>query len=602
MGLFNRIWSGIKSLAKLVLWPVTKLRGVHGIGQVLRWCLHLLFVCATVGLLWYLNNAWELDKALRVPFASLRTTWLPLLFLLTYGTAWCAWWLWRLVMAEDRPSEFPDIDAAWQEATASLSKAGVDLTKKPLFLVLGRPTESEAAFFSATQLPFTHSQVPRDPNAPLHVHASEEGIFVTCAGASLLGKQAAMLAADRVWKREEPLVSKSCCNERKGAKSAVDSAKLPPIHIQDQSTSEEQQVGSKAKDIKNKAAGQDSNEKQKASSATAVQEKPVKQETGNAAQQLSQGLGLVEQHLAQLAEDELTSPAGSADLLSVTKQESDQHDIPLVKDLGEIQALQDRLEHLCRLISSTREPYSPLNGVAVLIPYASSSSDRMANQVAELAQRDLNTVQETMQIRCPLVAIICDLHEAPGCREILQQFPEEQRHRRLGVRFPLMCNDPSANLTNMIDKGVRWVCRDLLPPLVYRLMRSTDAKGHENRCPGSTNVRLYSFLDDLRSREERLRRIMRQVFNPGKAATDPVADPRTWYPAGCYLVANGTDVARDQGFAGGVLPQLWQMQNLLAWTPAALKKDRKQYVVLIAGYSALALAIGLIALAFVRVL
>ena len=599
MGLFNRIWSGIASLGKLVLWPVAKLRGVNGIGQVIRWCLHILFVCACVGLLWYLNGACELDKALRVPFAGLRTTWLPLLFLLTYGTAWCAWWLWRLVMADDRPSEFPDIDAAWQEAMTSLDKSGVDLTKEPLFLVLGRPAETEAAFFSATQLPFTQSQVPRDPNAPLHVHTSEEGIFVTCAGASLLGKQAALLAADRAWKRDEPLVSTGRKSQYNRKKPAVDTANLPPIHIEDEVQASTKQEASN-KTIKNQASGQSTGSSSSSDSATAVLDKPAKQTTDIPTQQLSQGLGLVEQHINQLAEEELTEYGAQPGPLGDMEDQADQHEIPLVKDLGEIEALQARLEHLCRLISNTREPYCPVNGVAVLIPYASSNSDRMANQVAELAQRDLNIVQQTMQVRCPLVAIVCDLHEAPGCREILQQFPEEQRHRRLGVRFPLMCNDPSANLTNMIDKGVRWVCRDLLPPLVYRLMRGTEGQSSSDRNPSSFNVRLYRFLDDLRDREERIRRIMRQVFNPSKASTDSDVDSRNWFPAGCYLVANGSDVARDQGFAAGVLPQLWQMQNLLAWTPTALKRNRKRYCALLAGYSALAMSVGLIVLAFAK--
>jgi type VI protein secretion system component VasK len=233
-----------------------------------------------------------------------------------------------------------------------------------------------------------------------------------------------------------------------------------------------------------------------------------------------------------------------------------------------------------------------LNGVAVLIPYGAAENDRLANQVAALAQRDLETVQQTLRVRCPLVTIVCDLQEAPGCREMIQMFPEEQRHRRLGVRFPLMCNDPSANVTQMIDKGVRWICRDLLPPLVYRLMRGTNTSGQTPRNLSPTNVKLYRFLDDIRQREQRLGRMMRQIFTAG--------NEKYWLPAGCYLVANGADVAREQGFAAGVLPQLYQMQNLLAWTPEALSNDQGRRYWVWAGYTALGICVGLLGLAMLR--
>src|SRR5262249_44673085 len=54
----------------------------------------------------------------------------------------------------------------------------------------------EGLFHTAAQLPLAVKQTPADPQAPLHVYATREAIYVTCAGASLLGRQAAILAGE----------------------------------------------------------------------------------------------------------------------------------------------------------------------------------------------------------------------------------------------------------------------------------------------------------------------------------------------------------------------------------------------------------------------
>ena len=62
-------------------------------------------------------------------------------------------------------------------------------------------------------------------------------------------------------------------------------------------------------------------------------------------------------------------------------------------------------------------------------------------------------------------------------------------------------------------------------------------------------------------------------------------------PAGCYLAATGEDAVREQGFAGGIFPQLVQIQNHVAWTRAAIDDDRFCRRLAWAGYCALAVTI-----------
>jgi len=143
----------------------------------------------------YLNYKLDVGRLLgHAPSAFFRQIWLPLLFLLFYFLAWLGWWLWRLLRSPEDASEFPDIDAAWEEAKVALDRASIELTEVPLFLILGRPASGMAGIFEAARLGLTVDAVPRRPDAPVQVHANADGIYVSCTGASLLGRQAAILA------------------------------------------------------------------------------------------------------------------------------------------------------------------------------------------------------------------------------------------------------------------------------------------------------------------------------------------------------------------------------------------------------------------------
>src|SRR5262249_52741041 len=77
---------------------------------------------------------------------------------------------------------------------AALEREGIDVTEVPLFLVLGRPIEGEQGLFQAAQLQLVVNHVPSRTDAPLHVYANRDSVYVSCAGTSLLGRQAAVLA------------------------------------------------------------------------------------------------------------------------------------------------------------------------------------------------------------------------------------------------------------------------------------------------------------------------------------------------------------------------------------------------------------------------
>jgi hypothetical protein len=174
-----------------------------GLSPVVRWVLHgLVLVLLLLGL-YYLNNHEAIRMDLKIPHPLwAKHIWLPLFFLLLYAAGWLVWFITQLP-SETGTSAYPAIDAAWEEARQALNREGIRLTEVPLFLVLGRPEAPEEHLFRAAQSPLNVRQTPADAKAPLHVYANRDGIFVSCAGASLLGKYAANIALEGLLEQED---------------------------------------------------------------------------------------------------------------------------------------------------------------------------------------------------------------------------------------------------------------------------------------------------------------------------------------------------------------------------------------------------------------
>src|SRR5581483_4287908 len=134
-------------------------------GTPLRTLLQLLLLGAVLAVLLVLNQLPEVDQKFSAPrFAPwLRGIWLPLLFALVVAMGWASWWLWRLILPETDRTEYPDIDAAWDEAVAALDVAGIGISDVPLFLILGRTASGDESLFAASQLVWLVENVPADP-------------------------------------------------------------------------------------------------------------------------------------------------------------------------------------------------------------------------------------------------------------------------------------------------------------------------------------------------------------------------------------------------------------------------------------------------------
>lgn len=197
MNFLTSLWNGITGVFSILL-PFGQSSWVKKIGPGVRWFLHLLFLFLVLVGLYYLT-AYLRDKEIVVARdPRLQPISLPLIFLILYAMAWIGWWIYKLLVTEADPTDFPDIDDAWEEALDALDAAGINITEVPLFIILGRPEAPEENLFNASQINFLVKNVPSRASAPLHVYGNRDAVFITCAGCSLLGKQAALLALEGI--------------------------------------------------------------------------------------------------------------------------------------------------------------------------------------------------------------------------------------------------------------------------------------------------------------------------------------------------------------------------------------------------------------------
>jgi hypothetical protein len=170
-----------------------------------KWLILLFLFVFFEYALYHFNDAVNLGRWLPGFASPLRPYYLPLigLILICVGVVLYFFFVTWDTGPEEAP--FPDIDAAWETAMGAIRQAGILPHQVSLFLVLGRPESAETNLFDGAGVKWVVKASPPDPNAPIHVYAEKESspkstypgaIYVTCRGASVLGKLAGILARD----------------------------------------------------------------------------------------------------------------------------------------------------------------------------------------------------------------------------------------------------------------------------------------------------------------------------------------------------------------------------------------------------------------------
>lgn len=528
-------WLGgkLQAVLGLILPMFHKARGSGGFPSWLRGVLHVLIVAALLAALFWLNTWFEVD----IPRAPLlRKYWLPILFVLIYTLCWLSYWLWKLLVSDEEGPYFADIETAWEEAKISLRQAGLGLADLPLFLILGQPEDEEKALFQAAQLNLTVKQAPASSDAPLRLYATHEAIYLTCAGASLLGCHARFLAGK--WGDKMALAREEASSED----DDIITCTISP--------------GARGGMVPNKGIFAD----------------------------MARYF-----HQAEREGRSLTK-AEKRELRAMYRKSQPQRS-PL-KDPDLIAEQAARLRFLCQLLVRDRRPFCAVNGVLLLVPFASCDSDQDAAYTAEALQRDLAITGTALRVDCPHFALVCDMETANGFSEFLQRFTPRERLRRLGQSCPLFPDlggagaESSAGdaVPHLLDSLAKWLCQSIVPLWVYRKFQIEKADTPDRSALVGSNGRLFLLVDELQERSKRLGTILARGL-----AQRAVPGPLLF--GGCYLAGTGSDPEREQAFVRGLMDRLAESQSCVYWTQATQAEEASYAFWTTLGWTILALAI-----------
>ncbi len=408
-------------------------------------------------------------------------------------------------------SQFPDIDYAWQAGLAELAKHGLNLLETPLFLVVGSAgIAQEKALFEASRLGLRLQQVPQG-KAALHWYASPDGIYLVLTEAGCLSALASLARC---------IAEEAQAAPEAGAARAADPTRGTIV-----------------------GAGPARAEPSLAVSAVSA---PIPAAARPALAADIRGTLMI--GAASMATDQAFAPA-AAKALAITPADA--------------AAEERRMEYVCRLVRRNRRPLCPINGILTLLPYGLIERDPLeATEVQRALRRDMMALRQTLQIRCPVTALVVGLEVESGFRELVRRVGRERAAaQRFGKGFSL-ANPPTAERLEALCAHACGAYEDW----VYTLFRE---KGALSR-PG--NTKLYGLLCKIRRNlQGRLARIL--VLGLGR---DPEQDPRLepLLFGGCYFAATGESEDR-QAFVKGVFDKLPEQQEELQWTDLALGEDER---------------------------
>lgn len=524
MAIFSWMWSLVTKAFGLVL---SIFPSPSSVGKLKPAIPAAIFVGVLI-LLTLLNYALDLDRVILAPWAFLRRLWLPILFVLVWVLCWLGWWLWRLLNLDEDVALYPDIDAAWNEALALLKDAGIGVADAPLYILLGRNAQDDALLFNSTPEPLLVNQPQHSPLAPVRVFAHRGGIYLSCPGASLSSRQAELLmgSAGAGNAMSAPLSGDALAGGKAYATVPADVAMALGVAGKTTPAVSVDSGGTPAVTVPAKEAGDASNLEEK-----------------------------------------------NADI-SAPKRRLPRSRTHLLRQQEEVDLLTARLQYVCRLIGRARAPYCPLNGILMMVPMAATGNDDDAQQMGAVCRRDLATIREVLQIRCPFLTVLGGLEKLDGFREFKQRIPRELASQRLGQDFPLMPDlDPDA-IRKMIESGVLWVCRGMVPRAVFRLLKTESGGGTASEA-AAVNARFFRFIQEISERGKRFAQIaVRAGMAEGPALL-----------AGCYLAGTGADPNSEQAFMTGCFRLMAENQNYVSWTAQALNEEAEYYRLTRVGYA-----------------
>lgn len=481
-------------------------------------------------------------------------------------------------------SQYSDIDYAWKAGLEALRRNGLSLDSIPLFLFVGSSgPRHEQAVLDAAGLDLRVRDVPPGP-APIHWYANPEGIYLFCTEASWLSALATL--AEKQMAAGLPIPSGGAESPAAGEFVAAPSVPQPTAPATPTPRSSDSNRGTMMLDAYQQAVLQPPPPGSRSGgfdprSTMSVEAMPAGSfggamagggATDPAAQRGTMMLDSSMLNMIRAAPAEsgvLPTPLPETKTIGLAPQDSTEQ--------------LDRLSYVCHMLRRARHPLCPINGVVTLLPFdLVQAGTRETEELGRAVKADLTAIQRALQLRCPVVALICGMEKERGFRELIRRVGKE---RAAGQRFGRGFDVRSLATPTELEALCAHVC-GAFEDWVYTMFRERDALTR----PG--NTRLYGLLCKVRCHlKARLSDILSAGFgyDPARAAGD---DPVMF--SGCYFAATGETEER-QAFVRGVFDKLAEEQEDVEWTEKAMASDRRYLWAAYGGFivdATLVLALG----------
>ncbi|MCA9065577.1 MAG: hypothetical protein KDA96_21060, partial [Planctomycetaceae bacterium] len=316
--------------------------------------------------------------------------WCGVLFVLFYGIVRMVLYLLAVLGIEDE-SEFPDIEADWQEILTSLERERLYIDELPLFLVNGLTPQQEISAFDAafegaggTEWRVVAPPITRT-SAVIRAFGRDDAIFLCTSGVGATSCQQGKVAPD---------------SDDSGGRAT--SARASERVTGTQKASQISEVVARARSATGTAhAGSPT-----ASAPAAPAARPAAAAAPSTffGTMLPGGLKKAMQTFAAVNQSSVKG-YGKKRVLPITELES----------LIGVR----RMRFLCQLIGKVRKPFCGINGLLQAIPLSWTSEPDYARKLAPAVRDDLIAVHSALQLQFPVVAMVTELDDVAGVKEFL---------------------------------------------------------------------------------------------------------------------------------------------------------------------------------------
>lgn len=410
-----------------------------------------------------------------------------------------AWQTVKLFL-EGNVSSHPRIDAAWQEGLRALRANHLDLTRLPIFLVLGPHSPADAdRLMDASGKKFPVCAIPEGRH-PLRWYANERGVFLVCLDASCLA------VVNTPQTSGGPRVDQTL--QQQGGVTATLVSDGVPETRDDRPAMSEPALDESDLDVRGSIWG---------TLVAGIRNSLV--------------------------------PGGTRRSVGETPR------TVLTREQKETSAKQ--LRHICQLIRRGRQPFCPLNGILTTVSWEVMQNSLIAGrELPEAVKQDLETVESTTEIRCPVTVLVTGLEAEKGFLELVRRVGPEKSRARFGRGFELSNTPTALNLEALAAHAC-----GAFEDFVYRLFREPGGLGKLG------NTQLYSLLCKIRSLSVRMRKVLASGFAQQSGGSRRIL-------AGLYFAATGGS-PDTRCFVEGVIDKMIDAEEEVEWSEPAIHADRR---------------------------